>query len=198
MVGITVDVPNVGTGSGEQPLASTLNGDGSFKPDFAGSRDSGGDDFTFDPVRHVGTDKRNADGSYRRKRGRRAATGSDSGGTGTRRRSKSSVSDVEAIAFAIAITVGGISSAIKAPELNVSDDESKVLGSATANFMDQFDLKPDPKITALVGLFGAFGTVFGPKVAMMMERQRQEKQDKKERKANGIIDFPAFNPNAAS
>lgn len=53
-----------------------------------------------------------------------------------------------------------------------------MLANATANVLEQFDLKPDPKIQAVIGLVMAAGTVYGPRVYMIQARKAQEKREK--------------------
>lgn len=52
------------------------------------------------------------------------------------------------------------------------------MAAATANVMEEFDLKPDPKTQAIVGLIVAAGTVYGPRVVLMQMRRDQERRER--------------------
>jgi hypothetical protein len=53
-----------------------------------------------------------------------------------------------------------------------------MLATASANVLEQFDLKPDPKTQAIIGLVMAAGTVYGPRVYMIQVRRAQEKSER--------------------
>lgn len=61
----------------------------------------------------------------------------------------------------------------------IDEDEGKMLAAATANVMEEFDLKPDPKTQAIVGLVIAAGTVYGPRMVLIQMRRTQEQQEKR-------------------
>jgi len=129
------------------------------------SGDVGGD--IFDPELHIGPDKRNADGSYRRKRKPRS-----SGNSATpRSRSKADNSaSVDSLARMLGYLHMGIAGATKSPELVLTDDESKALAAATANVMSEFDIRPSPKAEAIVGLVITAGGIYGPRAYFIRER----------------------------
>lgn len=53
-----------------------------------------------------------------------------------------------------------------------------MLAAASANVMEEFDLKPDPKTQAIIGLVIAAGTVYGPRVVMIQMRKASERREK--------------------
>jgi len=71
----------------------------------------------------------------------------------------------------------GIATATKLPELALDSDDEKTLASAVLNVADQFDIRPDPKVEAILGLIVAAGVVYGPKVVMIRERKKEEKAE---------------------
>jgi hypothetical protein len=75
----------------------------------------------------------------------------------------------------------GIANVAKVPEFIIDQDESDLLANATVNVLEQFDIKPDPKVEAMFGLIVAAGTVYGPRFYMVKKRRQEEKE--KEKKA---------------
>lgn len=133
---------------------------------------SGGIGDDFDPDIHVSRDKRNADGSYRRKRGRRS--GSGTGGT-THRKTKAARTDsVEAISRILCILHSGVAAATKTPELEIDEQEGRMIADPLTTLLDEFDIKPDPKIEAIVGLVTAVCAVYGPRAYTIASRKRAE------------------------
>lgn len=151
--------------------------DFAVNPDF-GRSDDNHSDGNFDPSRHAGRDKRNRDGSYRLKRGRKPGSGNN-GGT-TRRTSAASAASVEALSRLLVVVHAGFAAATKTPEMNLDEADANALGKATANVLDQFDIRPDPKVEAIVGLVIVAGSVYGPKIYMVRERRKEEKAAKKD------------------
>lgn len=146
---------------------------GSDGSDSGGSGgDAGSDDF--DPAIHIGRDKRNADGSYRRKRGRKSA-GNPSA---PRSRTKADHSaSVDSLARMLGYLHMGIAGATKSPEMLLNDDEAKALAAATANVLQEFDIRPSPKAEAIVGLAVTAGGIYGPRAYFIRERIRNGRRE---------------------
>jgi hypothetical protein len=142
---------------------------GSVAPDF-GSSDNGDG---FDPAIHIGRDKRNADGSYRRKR-ERNANGGNSGSRNPRKSSAENKASVETLSRILAIVHTALAGVTKAPELELEEKEAESLAGATANVLSQFNIAPDPKIEAIVGLVTVAGMIYGPRVYLIRERLKAE------------------------
>lgn len=139
----------------------------------SGERDANGE--RFDASIHISPDKRNADGSFRKKRGRKSGNATAS----TRSRSKASnQASVEGLTRMLAIIHMGIASATKTPELKLEDEEAEALAKSTAVVLEEFDIRPDPKIEAIIGLVTTAGMIYGPRVYLIAERKKQEKRDK--------------------
>ena len=139
-----------------------------------GSGDAGGNEF--DPTIHVARDKLNADGTYRKKRGRRAGNSSS-----TRSRTQADYSaSVDSLARMLGFVHLGIAAAAKTPELVLNDEESKALAGATAKVLEEFDIRPDPKVEAIVGLVTTAGAIYGPKYYFIRERKKNERREREE------------------
>lgn len=175
--------------SGTDEFAGTATGDtGSASPidpaTLAGSG-TGGDDF--DPAIHVGRDKRNADGSFTRKRGRKSGTGNASGSA--RQKDSNLTGATESLSRTLLMLHVGLASVSKAPEFEIDKAESDMLANATVNVLQEFDIRPDPKAEAIFGLIVACGTVYGPRVFLMRQRKAEES---KQKSISEVVDFPGI------
>jgi len=139
--------------------------------------DVGGDDFTFDPERHIGIDRTNADGSYRRKRKRKGGGNSESRATAApRSKTKADHSaSIDALTNTLIIVHAGLASVTKIKELEIDPTEGKSLAVALANVLAEFDIQPDPKVQAIVGLVVAGASIYGPRMYLYNERMKAEK-----------------------
>jgi hypothetical protein len=70
----------------------------------------------------------------------------------------------------------GLASVTKTPELVLDDDDAKALTGATCNVLEQFDITPNPKVAAVIGLVTTAGMIYGPKVYMIRERKKEERE----------------------
>lgn len=154
---VSPDFLSAGAGSGDGDSSGPGNGGG-----------NSGDDF--DPAIHIGRDKRNADGSYRRKRGRRPGNSAPN----QRRTKADSQASVESLTRILTVLHIGIASATRTPEMALQDDEAKSLAGATAEVLQQFDIRPDPRIEAVVGLCIVAGGIYAPRIYMIRERHKEE------------------------
>jgi hypothetical protein len=163
-----------GTGDGASGTGAIEGKSEPIQPrDVDGSGNSGtgsGDDF--DPAIHVGRDKRNADGSYTRKRGRKAGNSSGS-------RKASAAADlgtsIEALSKTLVIIHTGIAGVTGVQELVIDKSEGDMLAHASANVLAQFDITPDPKTQAIIGMIMACGAVYGPRAFAYRMRKAHEK-----------------------
>jgi len=149
-------------------IAPFLSGDAGN----AGDVDATGE--RFDDNIHVSRDKRNADGSFRKKRGRKAGSGSGNSGNKSRRQTDSAAS-VESLTRVLSILHVGIAGATKSPEFILEDLEAESLANATANVLREFDIRPDPKIEAIVGLVMVAGSIYGPRLYLINERKKKDR-----------------------
>jgi hypothetical protein len=178
------DAPSGGN-SGEGYVAELGNGGtgaDSLGAVTLGDNDTGGDsgdDFTFDPERHISRDRTNADGSYRRKRRRKdGTTRSTASPQRTKTRADYSAS-LDALSNTLMIVHAGLASVSKVPELEIDKEESKVLATSVANVLAEFDITPDPKAQAIVGLIIAMGSIYGPRMYLYNERMKIAKSPRK-------------------
>lgn len=154
-------------GTGSEPVGEGEQPNGPIDP-----TSIGGSDGDFDPAIHVGRDKRNNDGSYTRKRGRKA--GSGSGGSGSSRKASNLADATATLSRTFLMLHLGISAATKTPEMALDQSEADLLAEATVNVLREFDIKPDPKVEAVFGLIIAAGTVYGPRFYLVKMRQKTE------------------------
>lgn len=154
-----------------------------------GNRSGSGDDF--DPAIHVGRDKRNADGSYTRKRGRRANTSS-----GTSERKARGSAGVKAIQNSLEGIHAIIAAATGFEDIRLSADESEPLAGAIAEVSKHYNIPVvDPKYMAIAGLIFVAGKVYGPK-AMLVKMELQERKEKRlaNKESNVVTLFPDMPP----
>lgn len=134
--------------------------------------DSGGDSGGFDPAIHVSRDSINADGSYRRKRGRKPGAG-NSASTGSRKKADHTAS-IDALSNILVVLHTGIAGATKTPEIAIDKDDADTLAKATSNVLAEFNIAPDPKVAAVIGLVIAAGSVYGPMAVSIRLRKQAE------------------------
>jgi len=146
---------------------------GSDGGDSGGSSGDAGSD-VFDPELHISPDKRNADGSFRRKRQRRNAGTSAPSRSGKKADYSASV---DSLARMLGYLHMGVAAATKTPELVLTEDETKALSNATANVLSEFDIRPSPKAEAIVGLVVTAGGIYGPRAYFIRERVRNGRRD---------------------
>lgn len=170
------------------PDSGLDNATGIDPADIDGSRDGGTDGSRgdeFDPAIHVSPTKRNADGSYTRKRGRKA------GSAGPRAYSQKAQTNlgtsIDALSKTLLIVHSGLAVVSRTPELMLEKDESDMLAKALANVLEQFDIAPDPKTQALIGLVTTAGVIYAPRVINIQYRKAQEKKEKQSGTA-GVYD----------
>jgi len=175
-----------GTDLNSRPVGGS--GDGPIDPATLDGSTGGNGPGEFDPAIHVGPDKRNADGSYTRKRGRKSGGGS---GASKAKVSPDLKSSIDALAKTLVIVHVGLAGVTENPELVIDQDEGLLLANATANVLEQFDLKPDPKTQAIIGLLMAAGTVYGPRAFMIKQRRAQQAREKQAGTA-GVYDPQGF------
>ena len=148
----------------------------------------------FDPDVHVGRDKRNADGSYTRKRGRRA--GSGGGRVAAAKKNPSSVNTIETALVGIHLL---LAAATKADELVLEPDESKPLAEAIAELTKHYDIPGlDAKAMAWVGLIMVAGKVYVPRAMLIKARLDEEAEIKTPPKPSIVVDNTKEKKDAAT
>lgn len=175
--GFSFDNESGSDGSGGAIDPATIDGSGSGN---SGGNFGSGSAEQFDPAIHVSPDKRNKDGSYTRKRGRK--TGASYSQNPNKKTTDLNAS-IEQLSKVILFAHTGIAVATKCPEFELDKEESDYLAKSSANVLEQFDITPDPKTQAIIGLIIALGTVYAPRYIMISARMKAEKKAKQENKA---------------
>lgn len=57
----------------------------------------------------------------------------------------------------------------------MDEGEATSLSQATVRVLEEFDIKPDPKIEAIVGLIMTAGSIYGPKAYEIHKRLKESK-----------------------
>lgn len=128
---------------------------------------AGRDDDGFDPAIHVARTSRNADGSYRRKRGVGAAPRQSGGGerarTGRPRAASSrlDITGVQAVLYSIHAGVAGV---MQNPVWMIEEGEAAQLGKALIEVERQYPTRIDPRALAWINLLGVAGAIYGPRI----------------------------------
>lgn len=139
-------------------------------------RDANGTEF--DPTIHSSPDTRNADGSFRRKRGRKAG----SGGNGNR--SRASVhSDIKETAVFLAqgllLFHTSMAAMTGVKELVLEDAEAQGLAESGLTLAAMYDIQPDPKLQAAILFAGQVGMIYGTRLVAYRARKSQEKEERR-------------------
>lgn len=164
---------NLGGDSGTEDgiiIAENLNTDDSGDSGNSG----GGSSIGIDPAFTI-----DDGGQPRKRRGRQP--GGTTAGTGTNKRTSAktlqlSVDSLTAVLQGIHVT---IAVGLKAPEMELEDTEAKNLSQAVVNVLDQFNIVPDPKITAVVGLVMTASAIYGPRAYLISERLAAQKKSRR-------------------
>lgn len=182
--------PDPGDFGLEEPIdpVTLAGGNGSDANDGGPGNGDGGDDFTFDPERHIGIDRRNADGSYRRKR--------RTGKRGPRKSSSSSSLDIGTVSAILMSVHAGVAGMIATPELMLSEPEAKQLGQGLLELERCYPMAVDPRVLAWVNMTAICGMIYGPRImAIRMrrqnerpQRQRREPQKTESGGVQGVVD----------
>lgn len=85
------------------------------------------------------------------------------------------------------IVHAGLAAVSKVPEIAIDGEEGQMLAQASANVLAQFDIAPDPKVQAIIGLVMACGVVYAPRVIMFKARMEQQRKETETGEA-GIYD----------
>lgn len=180
-------------GTGDSSNAGPVGEFGAFT---LGSGNDDGDGFN--PDIHVGRNKRNANGEFTRKRGRRAGNSAAGGSKKGRAHSPDLSASIDALSGVLFLVHGGLASFTKVPEVALETSEATSLATGIANVMEQYDLTPDPKVTAWVGLIMTASAIYGPRMYIYRERKREERKNKKtngpEISGDNITFFSASQP----
>lgn len=133
-----------------------------------------------------------ANGKPRKKRGRKPG-----GKTARRNQQKSSGNSeaVNALTQALLLVHMGLAGLTKFPDFALDNDEAKALANSVSNVLAEFDVEPNPKFVALIGLASTASIVYGPRVYLYKQQKSKKKDNKKEVKESGdnVIDMSPLN-----
>lgn len=166
--GNEIDVGDVDVSGSDDPATAFFLGNfGSGSGN--GERDTAGNEF--DPTIHVGRDKLNGDGTFRKKRGRKVGSSTS---RNRQARPKADISaSVDSLARIISYAHLGLAATVN-PILALKDEESKALAEATANVLSEFDIRPNPKVEAILGLVFTASGIYGPRVYFIWQSKKNE------------------------
>lgn len=151
---------------GTGPSAGGPGGDDAVDPATlagGGSADADG----FDPNIHIGRDRINADGTFKRKRGRKAGSGNSA------KAGPINLNGLEAILVSMHTMMAAATSS---PELVLDKDEASAITAAIAGVAEQYPMTIDPKALAWANLVMAATMVYGPRVYLIRERKNKERR----------------------
>lgn len=144
--------------------------------------DSRGDEF--DPTIHSGGFNR--DGSFRRKRGRRAGSGK------TSQKARADIKEAaEILTKGLLISHAALAAVSKTPELVLDEPEAQALAESGLTLLELYDIRPDPKVEAAIAFAGVLGMTYGTRIVAIRARRAQEKKEEKPGVA-GVYDTNGF------
>lgn len=167
--------------------------DGSIDPTTIPGGDSGDERYVTDSSGNI---LLNRDGSPRRKRGRKPGqrTGTVGGTQSSAARNNQNLkASVDSLASMIGFAHLALASVSKCPELKLEENESHALANATTNVLREFDMTPDPKVVAIVGLITTASTIYGPRVYLISRRKAEEKEKKEPLDVSNAFNKPNLN-----
>lgn len=71
------------------------------------------------------------------------------------------------------------SSAFKIEELALDEEEAKALSEGVKEVASHYDIEPDPKIMAWVGLIGTCSAIYAPRIMAYKMRRAQERKEER-------------------
>lgn len=144
-----------------------------------GERITDGAGTVFDPREHIHPDKRNADGSFRRKRGRKSGSGSKA-----RAQVYSDIEkSAEMLTKGLLLFHTSLAAMTQTPELMLAEEEAKGLSESGLTLLSLYDIRPDPKIEAAIIFASQVGLVYGTRIVAIKNRKAAEAKAKREQKA---------------
>lgn len=75
----------------------------------------------------------------------------------------------------LALAHMGIATISNTPEMQLTEQEAKLLATATVPVLEQFDFKPDPRFTAVFGLVVVAGQIYVPRAVLIRMRRAEER-----------------------
>jgi hypothetical protein len=157
-------------------VAASTDASGIVSPgDLTGNGGDNGDEFERD---EFGAVKRNADGSPRKRRGRKPGGGTGTGSgksSAPRKASEVNLNGLEAILLNLH---GMAAVAFKAQEFALEKKEAEQLATALAAVADHYPMTIAPKTLAWINLVMASSAIYGPRIYLYRQRVNKERDEK--------------------
>jgi hypothetical protein len=118
----------------------------------------------------------------KRKRGRPAGSGKSAGRKGKEKAAPVSVKGIEKVLYSLHAMAAA---ALKVEELELDQDEAKLLAEAVTEVASYYNTTVDPKILAWAGLIGVCGQLYGPRFAAYKMRKSFSDMPKKQAMQEG-------------
>lgn len=181
-IGRIIDPENLlgGSAGGSDPSAGDGNGGGGNSERVAGPVEFERDD--------AGNLVRNADGSPRKRRGRKPGAGNGSARkVGQKAKSDISITGVEKILLSLhsMAAVG-----FRAPELMLDETEARAMGEGIMAVQSHYNFDASAEVIAWVNLAMILMGIYGPRIMLIRDRKREESPKKKESAAQVIPGVP--------
>lgn len=142
-------------------------------------RDSAG--IEFDGTIHSSPDSRNADGTWRRKRGRKSGSGS---GSKSRSQIQGDIKETaQFLAQGLLLFHTSMAAMTSTPELILEEGEAQGLAESGLTLAAMYDITPDPKLQAAILFASQCGMIYGTRIFAIKARRAQEREEKKTGKA---------------
>lgn len=127
-----------------------------------------------------------ASGKPKRKRGRKSGGGTGTGNSGSAGNTKQKRSGnnqnlndgIDTLSKTLMIFHMGIASLTDFKGFELEKTESDALAYSVANVMEQFDMTPDPRFTAIAGLVTTAATIYGPRIYLYREDAKEKRMKK--------------------
>jgi|SRR5579859_251034 len=148
------------------------------------------DEFIRDAAGNVLLDVR---GRPRKRRSRRS--GGRAGATTAAARKAISVDGLSRLLMLGHMTLANFT---RTPELEINENEGRILAKPMSDFMALYDVAPDPKLMVIMELMGAASYVYGPRFAVIRMRLAAEKMARAEKEVGGKDVTEPFSPSAAN
>lgn len=132
-------------------------------------------------------------GKPRKKRGRKPG-----GKTGRRSQPKSAGNNqaINSLTQALILVHMGLAGVTKFPDFALDPKtEAEPLANSISNVLAEFDVEPNPKFTAMVGLISTASVIYGPRIYLYKQQKEEQKKEKKKEQSqdNNVIDMTPFN-----
>ena len=111
-------------------------------------------------------------------------------GSGGRTKAQAKKVPVDAMARLLAMGHSVIANLTKTPELELNDSEASMLARPLSEIFVLYDIQPPPQMLLAMEMLTATSYVYGPRMYMIRERRRQEREAKAAAAAHDITPKP--------